>query len=189
MHRAYLLSRALVVAAFALSACGGSASPPSAGSGELEANLSEDTAPNEAASLEDGGSACAAWDARYEGECRAELGSTWNGSSCVTLFGCACVGADCDKVSAGTCEAAAEMCASTATNICDKRLIGCRMAEPECPEGQTASVVIVGGGPAGCYGPCVDVTSCRCDPSEGSKDCPDDHACWGTHLACGPLVR
>ena len=42
------------------------------------------------------GNSCAAQDATAEGDCEAEIGTFWNGSACVTLSGCSCVGADCD---------------------------------------------------------------------------------------------
>ena len=77
-------------------------------------------------------------------------------------------------------------CAPTATNLCDKSRVACRMAEPQCPAGQTPSVT---DGSVGCWGPCVEVTSCRCEPNGGSTQCPDGYTCWGTHLACGPYVR
>lgn len=39
---------------------------------------------------------CAAQDARGSGPCAAFFGYAWNGSSCVGLSGCDCVGTDCD---------------------------------------------------------------------------------------------
>ncbi|MEM9067933.1 MAG: hypothetical protein AAGE52_05480 [Myxococcota bacterium] len=39
--------------------------------------------------------ACGAMDAAGEGPCEAEIGVLWNGSECVTISGCSCVGEDC----------------------------------------------------------------------------------------------
>lgn len=41
------------------------------------------------------GPRCAAQDARGEGNCDAFFGYVWNGTSCVGLGGCRCVGVDC----------------------------------------------------------------------------------------------
>ena len=45
----------------------------------------------------DGGVACAAMDARGEGDCDGYFGVAWNGADCVGLTGCRCVGADCGR--------------------------------------------------------------------------------------------
>ena len=47
---------------------------------------------------------------------------------------------------------------------CDPEDVRCSATVPSCPQGQYASVV------GGCYGPCVPITSCRC---EGSYQCPE----------------
>lgn len=42
---------------------------------------------------------CDAMDARGQGACRrAAFGFAWNGSQCVTITGCECVGVDCDRL-------------------------------------------------------------------------------------------
>lgn len=182
--RHFFFGLSIVATAF-VAACGGSASDDGSGATEQHVGTS--------APASDGG-VCGAWDARSEGFCRMILGRVWDGTSCVQISGCSCVGADCDKVAADACEGVATSCSTptgSATNLCDERRVACRMAKPRCPAGQTPAVVVAADDPdgAGCWGDCVEITSCKCDPAQGSKDCPADHACWGTHLACGPLVR
>lgn len=46
----------------------------------------------------DGGLACATLDARGEGDCDGYFGVAWNGSTCASITGCRCVGADCGRV-------------------------------------------------------------------------------------------
>ncbi|MDO9015702.1 MAG: hypothetical protein Q8S73_09640 [Deltaproteobacteria bacterium] len=46
----------------------------------------------------DGGLVCAALDARGEGDCDGYFGVAWNGSTCASITGCRCVGADCGRV-------------------------------------------------------------------------------------------
>ena len=41
---------------------------------------------------------CAPMDATGQGACRRILGVSWNGSACVSLGGCECVGTDCDAL-------------------------------------------------------------------------------------------
>lgn len=55
---------------------------------------------------------CGAMDAAGEGACEKLLGYGWNGTECVSLSGCSCTGADCDKLYSGpgSCAAAHEQC-------------------------------------------------------------------------------
>lgn len=55
---------------------------------------------------------CEAQDARGEGACRALLGVVWDGTQCVTIGGCECVGADCLERfdSLESCESAYGQC-------------------------------------------------------------------------------
>ncbi len=50
--------------------------------------------------------ACAPMDAAGRGRCAGVLGFAWNGSACVPISGCRCVGADCDRLftSRAACE-------------------------------------------------------------------------------------
>lgn len=56
--------------------------------------------------------ACGAMDARGEGGCRGYFGAAWNGSECVGIGGCECIGEDCDALYPDhvTCEAAHASC-------------------------------------------------------------------------------
>lgn len=45
----------------------------------------------------DGGTSCAPMDAVGEGLCDGYFGVAWNGSACVSITGCRCVGADCPR--------------------------------------------------------------------------------------------
>jgi hypothetical protein len=55
---------------------------------------------------------CAAQDARGVGNCAAFFGYAWDGSACVGLGGCSCVGADCRSLSLDqmACELAHRLC-------------------------------------------------------------------------------
>ncbi|MDW8363392.1 MAG: Kazal-type serine protease inhibitor domain-containing protein [Myxococcales bacterium] len=57
---------------------------------------------------------CAPMDARGMGACRLLLGIAWNGSRCVTVTGCECVGADCSRLyrTLDECERAHASCGS-----------------------------------------------------------------------------
>lgn len=41
---------------------------------------------------------CVAQDARGEGACDGFFGYAWNGSTCVSVSGCRCVGSDCPAI-------------------------------------------------------------------------------------------
>jgi hypothetical protein len=56
---------------------------------------------------------CAPWDARGVGACAAAFGPTWNGSACVYIGGCSCVGADCARLSEANCQATLARCSTT----------------------------------------------------------------------------
>lgn len=51
----------------------------------------------DAGSPADGGASCAPMDAVGEGLCDGYFGVAWNGSACVSITGCRCVGADCPR--------------------------------------------------------------------------------------------
>jgi len=55
---------------------------------------------------------CPAWDAAGDGFCDLFLGFTWDGSSCVGISGCDCVGAECGRVTMTfeECEAVTAEC-------------------------------------------------------------------------------
>lgn len=59
-----------------------------------DANLTASCAVSPSCTI-DAGPSCAAQDARGEGLCDAFLGYAWNGTRCVGLSGCRCVGAGC----------------------------------------------------------------------------------------------
>ncbi|HZO16442.1 MAG TPA: hypothetical protein VFB62_24375 [Polyangiaceae bacterium] len=65
-----------------------------------------------------GGDDCAPQDAKGTGLCLAYFGVKWNGSSCVGLSGCSCVGSDCDELydSNVECEAAHQSCNEPSCN-------------------------------------------------------------------------
>jgi hypothetical protein len=65
---------------------------------------------------------------------------------------------------------------------CDLSGVLCDIPVPECPEGQTLSAI------GACYGPCVPVTTCKCDPSDPA-DCPEGYVCWASTERCGPYVN
>jgi len=58
---------------------------------------------------------CDAMDAAGEGLCNCMLGFAWDGSECVGLAGCECVGNDCNQLSetAAECAAAHDTCGAT----------------------------------------------------------------------------
>ena len=61
---------------------------------------------------------------------------------------------------------------------CDPNDVRCAQPEPDCGPGRVASVV------AGCYGPCVPITSCRCIfafecPKREFYDCNAEQRCSG----------
>lgn len=153
---------------------------------------------------------CAPMDAKGQGACRAIVGTAWNGSACVTLAGCDCVGVDCARATATECQAKANACGAAdggatdanvadvqlsdggATTICDARRVACRSLPPICPAGQGPSVVVsnlADPDSFGCWGPCVPVETCACSGPNGGNECPKDHACWGHVKHCGPFVR
>jgi hypothetical protein len=55
---------------------------------------------------------CTAMDAQGQGRCKMLLGWKWDGSQCVSLGGCSCQGADCDRLfgSAQICQTAMAHC-------------------------------------------------------------------------------
>jgi len=64
---------------------------------------------------------------------------------------------------------------------CDQTKIICDIPIVPCDEGQIHSVN------GACYGECVPVTSCKCDPADPS-DCPEGYVCWANTGHCGPYV-
>jgi hypothetical protein len=73
------------------------------------------------------------------------------------------------------------MCVAPKTVSCDPAKILCKLAVPECPEGQVPSVS------GSCYGPCVRVETCPCTQA---SECPnhDSYTCHMSAAHCGPYV-
>jgi hypothetical protein len=73
------------------------------------------------------------------------------------------------------------MCVASQAVSCDPAKILCKLAVPECPEGQVPSVA------GSCYGPCVPVESCPCSQA---SECPnhDSYTCHMSARHCGPYV-
>lgn len=96
-----------------------------------------------------------------------------------TTYGNACAAARA-KVSVAT----DGECGSTpapGTVTCDPRKVLCRIATPECPDGQVPSVV------GSCYGPCVGVETCQCDVAD---ECPEheSYTCLLSRHHCTPYL-
>lgn len=191
MCKVWIFALAVPSAAVVSGACGGAVTSEMEQPALIEATPQHDTA-------------CAPMDARGDDKCRALVGHAWDGTKCVDLWGCECLGADCARAQGAACEELQATCAGDAgaetlpeaggkgTHICDRRRVGCRQSEPACPAGQTASVAVEDANDptsVGCWGPCVDVTACRCSGPSGSAECPEGYACWGFEFACGPLTR
>jgi hypothetical protein len=69
----------------------------------------------------------------------------------------------------------------SARGNCDTSRVLCRIAPPQCAEGQVPSVS------GTCFGPCVPIESCTC---AGPSECPDSNK-YTCHLSaghCGPYV-
>lgn len=64
---------------------------------------------------------------------------------------------------------------------CDARKVVCRVASPQCAEGEVASIA------GNCWGKCVKIAECACS---GADECPlpDKYTCW-MKSHCGPFVR
>lgn len=72
--------------------------------------------------------------------------------------------------------------ASAGAISCDRRKVLCRIAEPNCPANQVASVE------NGCFGPCVVIDQCSCAEA---AECPHEemYACHRSAKHCGPYVN
>lgn len=96
-----------------------------------EANLAGADVAREGACTQPG--ECDAMDARGEGDCEQVLGIVWDGDACVSLSGCNCVGADCDKLyNADNINGTIECIQHYDACIVDCRTEGCDDPETSC---------------------------------------------------------
>lgn len=107
---------------------------------------------------------CAADDSRIVGECATPLGIRWNGSTCESVSGCSCEGADCNRWnSLEACQAAHTGCpgTGTCTDASD-----CDMGEwCQTPVGMCGGVGVCAGPPPPGLpcDPAMDTPVCGCD--------------------------
>ncbi|MBX7197413.1 MAG: hypothetical protein K1X94_35520 [Sandaracinaceae bacterium] len=123
----------------------------------------------------DGALLCAPMDARGEGVCDLALGIVWNGSACVPISGCSCVGADCADLfrTDAACRLRYAAClAASGTFTCGTARM-CSLASEYC--------AIANIGPAIRYScqplpdTCLrDVSCATCFPSPGAAICTGD---------------
>ncbi len=64
---------------------------------------------------------------------------------------------------------------------CDLSHVACEHFAPACPAGQTPAVSGV------CYGSCVDIAECGCDP-KSETSCPAGWTCDATTKRCAALT-
>ncbi len=115
---------------------------------------------------------CAPMDARGDGACALFIGFVWDGSDCVGIGGCDCVGTDCDNVTATPeeCRAAHAECTPSTGILCGG------IAGVACPDGMFCDY------PDGSFCGGDDTTGeCRTIPG---PDCPEIYSpvcgCDGT---------
>lgn len=121
---------------------------------------------------------CAPIDAMGSGSCKKELGYGWNGTICVSVTGCDCIGADCDKLTLSqsdcwkqnqACLAPVELCAS----------VDDAWAVDQC-----ATEWFLWNGKQ-----CAPFTGCSCD-GPGCLQLDDLETCQKKHASCtqGPCA-
>lgn len=118
--------------------------------------------------------ACADEDARGEGACRAIVGWAYRGGVCAPLFGCECVGEDCDHIAntEAECQEAHRACPRFCGGLAE---IGCLDDEfCDFPPGSYCGGDDSGGvctpRPTGCPDPGGDLV-CGCDGHEYIGEC------------------
>ena len=112
---------------------------------------------------------CSAMDARGEGDCLAALGVVWNGTACVGIGGCECVGADCGSVYPDVAS-------------CDAAHAGCRSCAAQDARGDGPCDAIVGVFWNGSE--CVEHSGCDCVGSDCGEGWTDPMRCEAAHLHC-----
>lgn len=108
---------------------------------------------------------CDAQDAQGQGACRGSAGVAWNGSECVHIWGCECIGADCADTFATVagCEAAYSAC-----------------LPDECPDPADPRVTYTSMDPSFCAAATIFCENgegfnndCGCGCIDDEDECPD----------------
>ncbi|MBX3274628.1 MAG: hypothetical protein KF729_30460 [Sandaracinaceae bacterium] len=114
---------------------------------------------------------CEPQDARGDGLCRLYLGAAWDGTQCVSLGGCECVGADCGAL-------------FESVEACARAYAGCAScAEQELPLGDCR-------GPTRSYGwrwtggACEEVVRCSCDGASCDALYASERECRAARAHC-----
>jgi len=121
---------------------------------------------------------CAPQDARGEGACDMLLGWAWNGTECVALSGCECVGEDCDELYESPAE-------------CERAHVDCWVVDcdPMQARGVGACALVLGVVWTGRE--CVTISGCDCEGPDCDElydsmdECVDDHE--GCVDICDPM--
>lgn len=144
--------------------------------------------------------ACGAMDAvggpdENGADCRCLIGYAWDGSACVGLGGCACKGADCDKLTqteeaclalhaaCGSAPQPALHCGSTELFSLEHQICGAMNAKAAPDENGMSCDCFLGFAWNGAE--CVGLGDCRCVGSDCDKLTQDKQACETLHTGCG----
>jgi hypothetical protein len=140
--------------------------------------------------------ACTAMDAQGVADdsgvqCRCVLGFVWDGSQCLSLGGCACLGADCDKLTSTLeeCEAKHTSCTSKPSYTCGAAQLRSKVhaacaAMDAVAEGDANGHCLCMLGYAWNGSDCVGLGDCACVGADCDKLTETRDECLAKHTGC-----
>lgn len=164
---------ATILLSLALSACGESSNFDGDSGVDAGADSGSGVDSGADSSVDAPGGTCAPQDIAGEGLCTAILGVRWNGSSCETVGGCDCVGADCGEIfrDEASCEAAYRECLPPDCTRQDAEGVGdCDLAFGFAWDGSA----------------CVGIGGCECVGADCGELFESFEACQAEYVLCQP---
>lgn len=115
---------------------------------------------------------CAPLDARGEGACDAIVGVTWDGTRCLEISGCSCVGSDCGRYGAGGLER------------CQREYASCGTCAAQDAEGVGDCRALLGYRWDG--DGCSSIGGCECAGADCDRLYMDESSCLADFAHCVP---